>query len=215
MFTVSEAIAETHGVCGTGTDAHPTADALGVVGCLGHIHIHLAGFGAFPTGDALAFVHLHLEQGHLVQQGIERSQRTEPLAEGTVEHHAQHDHRQQDAEFPCKQAAQRRPDAGIGQRQRDGPLQDPLWAEVFTEERVAHAYIVHQKRRQQKDHHQQHGVLQVCQRPEPLCGELLRRNLMQQLLKPAEGTQKAADKASQQDSQQNEETCDIIGEAEP
>ena len=32
--------------------------------------------------------------------------------------------------------------------------------------------------------------------------------------KPAEGTQKAADKASQQDSQQNEETCDIIGEAE-
>ena len=46
------------------------------------------------------------------------------------------------------------------------------------------------------------------------CGELLRRDLMQQLLKPAEGTQKTTDKASQQDSQQNEKACDIIGEAE-
>ena len=47
-----------------------------------------------------------------------------------------------------------------------------------------------------------------------LCGELLCRDFMQQLLKPAEGTEEAADKASQQDSQQNEETCDIIGKAE-
>lgn len=30
----------------------------------------------------------------------------------------------------------------------------------------------------------------------------------------AKGAQKTADEASQQDSQQNEETCDIIGEAE-
>ena len=37
---------------------------------------------------------------------------------------------------------------------------------------------------------------------------------MQQLLKPAEGTQEAADEAPQQHSQQNEKACDIIGEAE-
>ena len=37
---------------------------------------------------------------------------------------------------------------------------------------------------------------------------------MQQLLKPAEGTEKAADKAPQQNAQQNEKACDIIGEAE-
>ena len=37
---------------------------------------------------------------------------------------------------------------------------------------------------------------------------------MQQFLKPAEGAQKTADKASQQDSQQNEKACDIIGKAE-
>lgn len=185
-----------------------------MVGRFRHIHIHLAGSGTFSTGDALTLVHLHLEEGHPVEQRVKRPQRTEPLAEGTVEYHAQHDHRQQDAEFPCKQLAQRRPDAGIGKGQRDGSLQHALWAEVFTEERVAHTYIVHKERRQQEDHHQQNGVLEIGQGFEFLCGELLRGDFVQQFLKPAKGAQKTADEASQQDSQQNEETCDIIGEAE-
>ena len=185
-----------------------------MVGRFRHVHVHLAGSGAFPTGDALILIHLHLEKRHPVEQGVERAQRAEPLAEGTVEQHAQHDHRQQDAEFPCKQLAQRRPDAGIGKGQRDGSLQHALGAEVFAEEGVAHANIVHKERRQQENHHQQDSVFQVCQRLQPLCGKLLCRDLMQQLLKPAEGTEEAADKAPQQDSQQNEKACDIIGETE-
>ena len=185
-----------------------------MIGGLRHVHIHFAGLGAFPAGYALIFVHLYLKERHPVEQRVKRPQRTEPLAEGTIKYHTQHDHRQQDAEFPCKQAPQRRPDAGIGKGQRDGPLQHALWAEVFTKERITHAYIVHKERRQQEDHHQQYGVLEIGQGLELLCGELLRRDFMQQFLKPAEGTQKTADKASQQDSQQNEETCDIIGKAE-
>ena len=185
-----------------------------MVGRFRHIHIHLAGSGAFPAGNALILIHLHLEEGHPVEQCVERAQRAQPLAEGTVEYHAQHDHRQQDTEFPCKQAAQRRPDAGIGKGQRDGPLQHALGAEVFAEEGVAHANVVHKERRQQENHHQQDSVLEIGQGLEFLCGELLCRDLMQQLLKPAEGTEEATDKASQQDSQQNEKACDIIGEAE-
>ena len=185
-----------------------------MVGRFRHIHIHLAGSGAFPTGNAFILVHLHLEEGHPVEQRVERAQRAEPLAERSVEQYAQRNHRQQDAEFPCKQLAQRRPDAGIGKGQRDGSLQHALGAEVFAEERVSHAHIVHKERRQQENHHQQDSVFQVCQRLQPLCGELLRWDLMQQLLKPAEGTQKTTDKASQQNSQQNEKACDIIGEAE-
>ena len=186
-----------------------------MVGRFRHIHIHLAGSGAFPAGNALILIHLHLEEGHPVEQRVERAQRAEPLAEGTVEQYAQHDHRQQDAELPCKQLAQRRPDAGIGKGQRDGSLQHALGAEVFAEERVSHAHIVHKERRQQENHHQQDGVLEVCQGLELLCGELLCRELMQQLLKPAKGTEEAADKAPQQHAQQNEKACDIIGEAEP
>ena len=214
IFTVSKAVAEAHGVGGTGTDTHSAADAFGVVGRFRHIHIHLAGSGAFPAGDALGFVHLHLEEGHPVEQRVERAKRAEPLAERSVEQYAQRNHRQQDAEFPCKQLAQRRLDAGIGEGQRDGSLQHSLGAEVLAEERIPHANVVHKKRRQQENHHQQHGVFQVRQRLELLCGELLRWDFMQQLLKPTEGAQKAADKASQQNAKQNEESCDIIGKAE-
>ena len=71
--------------------AHTAADALSVVGRFRHIHIHLAGFGAFSTGDALVFIHLNLEEGHPVEQRIECTQWAEPLAEGTIEYHAQHD----------------------------------------------------------------------------------------------------------------------------
>ena len=194
--------------------AHTAADALSVVGRFRHIHIHLAGFGAFSTGDALVFIHLNLEEGHPVEQRIECTQWAEPLAEGTIEHHAQHDHRQQDAEFPGKQAPQCRSDAGIGKGQRDGSLQHTLRAEVLAEEGVAHAHIVHEERRQQKDHHQQNGILEVRQGLQLPCGELLRGNFMQQILKPPEGTQKSADKPSQKNSQQNEEAGDIIGKAE-
>ena len=194
--------------------AHTAADALSVVGRFRHIHIHLAGFGAFSTGDALVFIHLNPEEGHPVEQRIERTQWAEPLAEGTIEHHAQHDHRQQDAELPGKQAPQCRSDAGIGKGQRNGSLQHTLRAEVLAEEGVAHAHIVHEERRQQKDHHQQNGILEVRQGLQLPCGELLRGNFMQQILKPPEGTQKSADKPSQKNSQQDEEAGDIIGKAE-
>ena len=194
--------------------AHTAADALSVVGRFRHIHIHLAGFGAFSTGDALVFIHLNPKEGHPVEQRIERTQWAEPLAEGTIEYHAQHDHRQQDAEFPGKQAPQCRSDAGIGKGQRDGSLQHTLRAEVLAEEGVAHAHIVHEERRQQKDHHQQNGILEVRQGLQLPCGELLRGNSMQQILKPPEGTQKSADKPSQKNSQQDEEAGDIIGKAE-
>ena len=194
--------------------AHTAAYALSVVGRFRHIHIHLAGFGAFSTGDALVFIHLNPEEGHPVEQRIECTQWAEPLAEGTIEYHAQHDHRQQDAEFPGKQAPQCRSDAGIGKGQRDGSLQHTLRAEVLAEEGVAHAHIVHEERRQQKDHHQQNGILEVRQGLQLPCGELLRGNFMQQILKPPEGTQKSADKPSQKNSQQDEEAGDIIGKAE-
>ena len=95
----------------------------------------------------------------MVHQGRPVSQE-ELIAEGPVEQHAQHDHRQQNAEFPCKQLAQRRPDAGIGKGQRDGSLQHALWAEVFAEERITHAHIVYKERRQQEDHHQQYSVFE-------------------------------------------------------
>ena len=143
-------------------------------------------------------VHLHLKEGHPVKECVERPQRAEPFAKRPVEHHAQRNHRQQNTELPGKQLAQRCPDAGIGEGQRDRPLQHALRTEVLAEKGVPHTHVVHQKRRQQNDHHQQNGVFEVGQRLQLLCGELFCGNFMQQLLKPPKGAEKAADEASQQ-----------------
>lgn len=45
--------------------------------------------------------------------------------------------------FHVKKRAKCRPDAGIGNRQRDRSLQHTLRTEVFAEKRISHAYIVY------------------------------------------------------------------------
>ena len=127
-----------------------------------HVHIHFAGFGAFSAGNAFVLVNLHLEQGNLVQQGVESTQRTEPFTEWAIEQHAQNYHRNEYTEFPCKQRSQRRPDTRICNGERNSAFQHTLRAKVFAEERIAHTHIVYKERRQQEDHHQQDGVFQVC-----------------------------------------------------
>ena len=57
-----------------GPDAHSAADALRMVGAFCNIHIHLAGPGTLAAGDAFILVHLHLEEGYLVEQGVEGAQ---------------------------------------------------------------------------------------------------------------------------------------------
>ncbi len=79
----------------------------------------------FPQDTHLFLSTFIWKERHPVEQRVKRPQRAEPLAEGTVEYYAQHDHGKQNAEFPCKQAPQRRPDAGIGKGQRDGPSSTP------------------------------------------------------------------------------------------
>ena len=46
---------------------------------------------------------------------------------------------------------------------------------------------------------------------EPLCAEFFCRDLMEQLLKPAEGTQKAAYHPAQQNTDEQQETHYIVG----
>ena len=45
-------------------------------------------------------------------------------------------------------------------------------------------------------------------------GDLFGWNFVQQLLKPSERTQKTADEAAEQHTEQNEKSCDIVGNAE-
>lgn len=62
FFSVAEAVAEAYGFGGAGTDAHAAADAFGVVGCFGYIHIHLARLCTFSAGNAFVFINFHSEK---------------------------------------------------------------------------------------------------------------------------------------------------------
>ena len=91
--------------------AHAAADAFGVVGSFGYVYIHTAHLCAFSAGNALMLIYLHSEKRHLVKQRIKGPQRTQPLAERTVEKHTQHYYRDQYAELPRKERTERGADS--------------------------------------------------------------------------------------------------------
>ena len=62
FFSLAEAAAEAYGLGGAGTDTHAAADAFGVVGCFGYIHIHLAHLCTFSAGNTFVFINFHSEK---------------------------------------------------------------------------------------------------------------------------------------------------------
>ena len=159
-------------------------------------------------------VHLHSEQGHLVQKRVKRAQRAQPLAERTVKQHAQHDHCDQYSELPGKECTQSRPYPGIDRGVRYRAFQNALRTQILAKERIPHAHIVGDEYRKQDHHDQKDNVFDVGQRLQLACGELSCRYPVEQLLKPSEGAQESADKASQQYADQDEKSGDIIGKPE-
>ena len=214
FFSFAEAAAEAYGLGGAGTDTHAAADAFGVVGGFGYIYIHFACLCTFSAGNAFVFIHFHSEKGYLVKQRIKCAQRTQPLAERAVEKHTQQDYRDQNAELPRKERTECGAYAGIDGGERYRSLKYPLRAKVLAEEWVSHTDIVCDKHRHQNHHKKQNRVFYVGQRLQLFGGDLFGRNFVQQLLKPSERTQKTADEAAEQHTEQNEKARDVVGKAE-
>ena len=160
------------------------------------------------------FINLHSEKRYLIKQRIKRAQRTQPLAERTVEKHTQHDYCNQNAEFPRKEQTESGAYAGINGGERYRSLKYPLRTKVLAEKRIAHTNIVCDKHWHQNHQKKQNSVFYVGQRLQLFGGDLLGCNLVQQLLKPSERTQKTADEAAEQHTEQNEKSCDVVGKAE-
>ena len=72
---------KTNSIRRTFPDAHTAANTFGMVRRFRYVHSHFASFCAFSAGYAFAGIHFHLKQRNLVQQGIERTKRTQPFAE--------------------------------------------------------------------------------------------------------------------------------------
>ena len=181
-----------------------------MVGRFRNVNVHFAGSGAFPAGNTFVLVHLHLEQRHLVEQGVECAEGTYPFAEGAEEQHAEHHHGEQNGQLPGEKRAQRRPYSGVHRRERNCTLKNALGTEIFAEERVAYAHVVHDNCRKKHHRHRKDDVFEIGERFELLRGELLRGNFVQQLLKPAERAKKSAYKAAEQHAEQNKKTRNII-----
>ena len=179
---------------------------------LRHVHIHFAGLFTPAAVDAFVLIHLHPRQRYPVEQRVERAQRAQPLAERPVEQHAQDDHRRQHHALPREQVAQGAPNAFAGQGKGNRPLQHALGAQVLAEEGIAQPHLVDEDQRQ-RHRQQQNQVLEIGQGLELLGGRLLLRkwNLVQQLLKPAEGAQEAAHEPPQQNAQQDQRTGNVVG----
>ena len=135
-----------------------------MVGGFRYVNIHAAHSGAFSAGYAPVLVDPHIQQRNAVEQGVERAQRTQPLAEGAVEHRAQRDHRKEQRSLPAEEAAEGRPYAAVRKGKGDSPLEHSLWAEVLAKIRRAQAKAVPEQRRQQHYRNDENGVLETAQR---------------------------------------------------
>lgn len=104
-----------------------------MVGSFGYIYIHLAYFGTLSAGNAFVFVYFHSEKRHLVKQCIKCTERTQPLAERSVEKYTQYDYRNQYAKLPRKERTQCGTDSRINGGKRDCPLEYSLRTKILTE----------------------------------------------------------------------------------
>ena len=97
ILALSKAVTKVYGICGTGFYANAAAYTFRMIRRFGHIHIHIAGGGAFSAGNAFIFINLNSKQRHSVKQRIECTKRAQPFAEGTVNPYAQYRYYQQNA----------------------------------------------------------------------------------------------------------------------
>ena len=183
-------------------DAFLVAYMLDVYLALGHAEIAMG---------ALCFVHLDTEDGNLVKQAVQTTQRAEETAEHAVnEHTANHDAHHQH-EFPGEQGAQHGEETVVDLvgKQQQAALNGTCGADVLAEcgggglaDGVGDGHHQHEE-------HQNH-IFQEGKNPgDRVFLQLGGLDLVQQVLNQTEGTQPAADHAAEQNGVQQQNAAYI------
>lgn len=154
-----------NGTVGTGPAAVAAADAFGAVGLLPYGNVQLAGFLAFPAGDALILLHPEAVQCEPVERAVDCAQRAEIPAERPVNKHRQHQQPDQDGQLPGIQPADCGAEPRIGGRQRDAAQQGAAGADIFAEPGGTLADEIHSEHGQQNDEDRQDPIFQPFQEP--------------------------------------------------
>lgn len=177
-----------------------------------YIHIHFAHLTAGAAGSTFVRIDPKPVKRYLIEQGVKGAQWADPLAERAIKENRQHHDSQQDAAFPGEQFPQAGTDGRVGNRQRNSALQNARRADVFAEKRVAQPHLVYNGHGKNDDKDCQDDIFQIGEKPQLSGAQLRRRNLVQQFLKPTEGTQKSAYDAAQQYPDQDQKSHDVVGE---
>ncbi len=122
-----------NGFCGTCLFTFSTADTFRRIGHCAGTDVHFADPFTFSAPDTFVRIHLVAVEAYGIKNGIERSQGTQPPAEGPENQQGQHHNHGQYPHLPGKQKTDGIPQRLIQKKQRDAALQGSRRADIFTE----------------------------------------------------------------------------------
>ena len=119
----------------TGLYAFSTADAFRGTGNLQKGKAYGTGFLAGQAGNAAVLLPVNLYQAKAVKPAINSAQRTEVLAERTVDFYREKQKQGQDPKLPEEQTSCLTAKQGVSCKQRQGPKECSGGAQIFAEGR--------------------------------------------------------------------------------
>ena len=196
------------GLGGANVDTFAAGDALLVAYVL---DIHLAMGNAQIAVSALIFIHLHTEEGNLVEQAVQTAQGADETAEYAENEHTAHHDADHQHEFPGEQGAQHGEEAVVDliAQQQQTAFDGAGGADVLTESGGGClAEGISNGDDQYKEH--QDDVLHKGENPgDRALLQLGGLNLIQQVLDQTKGTQPAADHSAEQNGVQQQNAAHI------
>ena len=174
------------------------------------IYSHPAGFRAGGTSVAFCFIHAHSENSRAVEKRIKRAERAEIFAERSENQHACQNNNAEHTDLPREHRAEKFKEAGIGK------------SEQYARESARRAEIFAEKRREfhaQRQNNHKSDQDYIFYPPQVFItfkgfDFFEKRDFEKQILKEAEGTEKAADESARDSSEKYEKSENIVRESE-
>ncbi len=189
------------------------ADTFCVVYLSYGTNLHGANLFALFAPSTRMWIHMIPIYRNPIEQRIDGSQRTDVLAERTIDQYGQKNSADQNPQLPLEEKADDALQRRIRGNQWDSALQCACRTDPLTEPGKSGACCIHNKQWEQNNEHQQNNIFQPPQRPVQAKSPnfFQKRNFIKQFLYQSKWTQKATNKTSQHCPNQQEKSQQIEG----
>ncbi len=170
--------------------------------------IHFAYADTKSAVRALFLIQLNPQKRNAAEEAVQRAERAKETAEHTVDKYARYDNDDEKGKLPRKEGSQNPQHFHVFGicKQAHAPFQSPCGTDKLTKARYG------KHNRQYHDEGKQHDVFKIGKYSRYLALSKLRGfDFIQQLLYQPDGTQKAANRSSQQQPKKNNRT-EYVGE---